>query len=338
MIKQRRSKKREGTFFSGVSLFSFLTVLFVSALLISGCSMVDREEQISKRDEGIAHLSKGEYDAAIGSFTEGLGMAKGRVSDYEIDITYYLAAAHSLKQEYTLSIQDYTNLITYDEDNYQAYFLRGCMHFKNEEAEKGIADFNTAMSKNKEDYELYLNIYENLMAYKYEKEAKDALTNALKIEGDEGENYYYRGRIYMLLDQPDVAVTAFERAVGDGYEDAAIYLVQIYMDTDQDEMANDLASVYLDKKDRKEKDYLNAGKILMVMGEYDKALKVFDDAMAYLEDNESDEYKMELTEGYIAALEWNGDLKKAKEEAEKYVALYPADERMRDELVFLGTR
>ena len=132
------------------------------------------------------------------------------------------------KEKFAGAIETYTSLIGFDGDNAQAYFLRGSALIGGGEAEAGLDDYHKAVQVSDGDYELHMEIYENLIATGHASWAAEFLNLALEIEGDSAENYLNRGRIYIILDQYEVAKTTLQKAVDKGSADAKVYLAQVY--------------------------------------------------------------------------------------------------------------
>lgn len=312
--------------------------VLLCVLLLAGCGgTADREEQTKLRNAGIAALSHQDYEGAERDFSDALALANGRVTDAEIDLTYYLAASYFLQDRYEDAEQCYSNLITYDKDNADAFFLRGSVRLDMDEAEKGLSDYRKAVAASKDDYELAIAIYQNLTALGHQKDAEPFLNGALEIDGDDAENFYYRGRIYMLLGQDDLAKTAFIKAMDKGSGEAGIALAQAYLKDGETESAKELISRYTENEKKDAQQSALAGQLLLDLGEYEEALAVYESALAD-EKIAAGAYRAELLKGQIAALEYNGDFAKAKAAAADYVEEFPADAGMVRELAFLNTR
>lgn len=294
----------------------------------------NRKKQRELRDAGIAKISQQDYEGARKDFNAALGYSGGRITDAEVDICYYIGACFVMEGRLDDAISRYSDLITYDSGNADAYFLRGSTYLDADEPKKGISDYNTSIDLRPKDYERYLAICQNLVALGYEDEAQGILTRALEIEGDDADQFYYRGRIYLMLGQTDLAKTALIRAMDDGNEQAGIYLAQTFLDDGDLESARDLISRYTDKEDPDAGQSVLTGRLLLETGKYKKAQKIYEDA---LKDNNG-EYDKELMRGWIAALEYNGDFDKAYEVASDYISKYPSDASMLRELSFLETR
>lgn len=315
----------------------YTVLALVLALVLTGCGGPDRKAQRQLRDSGIEKLSAGDYTGAEKDFSKALSMAGGRVTDAEIDIVYYLGATYTLQDNYNKAISRYSDLITYDEDNKDAYFLRGSSYLNIEEKDKGIADYRKATAIAPGDYELAIAVYENLVAMGYKNDAAEFLNKALEIEGDEADNFFYRGRIYQLLGQDDLAKTAFIRAMEDGNDEAGIYLAEVFAKEGDKKSAKELADRYGGKENPDQRQSMITGRLFLSLGEYKKAAKVYEDALTADEDGKG-EYHQELLKGQIAVYEYGGDFKKALKAAQEYVGVYPSDSGMIREIEFLKTR
>ena len=103
----------------------FLTAVLPVMLMLSGCGLQDKNENIKAgmtaiealdydgalesfaaareagederllvRGEGIAYMGKTEYEAAVNSFVTALSLSDGRVGSMDYDMNYYLATAY----------------------------------------------------------------------------------------------------------------------------------------------------------------------------------------------------------------------------------------------------
>ncbi len=313
-------------------------LLFAAVGILSGCSGKRVEAQKELRRSGIEALSKGEYGKAAKNFDSAIKMAGTRVTDLEVDLTYYLAAAYFLQEKYDKAIGCYSNLITYDKKNADAYYLRGSVYLDEGEKDRAMADYRSASMIAKDDYELAIAIFKNLRANGLKEDASEFLNAALAINGDKARNYYYRGRIYLILGQDDVAKTAFMKAMDKGSDDAAIFLAKAYMKEKDVKSANDVLGKYLNGKHTATQSVL-VGQVYLSLQEYKKAFKVFDGALKELGDEKKDnEAYKDLLKGRITALEYTGEFERAKADATEYVKDFPADGGMVRELAFLETR
>ena len=310
-----------------------LAALLATGLLLGGCG-VDREAQRAARDEGIKAMVDGDYKAAVKDFNRALQQAGAWVTEREVNISYYKAAAQVLGGDYGGAVNTYSNLIDFDKNNAYAYFLRGSAYLKSGDKENGLADYRSAVGVSPEDYELHMEIYGNLSESGYDKEAAEFLNLALEIAGDSAENYLYRGQIYMLLDQYEVAKTTLQKSVDKGSMDAKVYLANVYHALGDDESANKLIDEYIGEESVSPDSLATAGNLLLEQGRYEDALGVF---RRGLEMNNVDNPRA-LLKGEIVALEYTGQFAEARQKANDYIAAYPSDADIIRELVFLNTR
>ncbi|MBQ9631522.1 MAG: tetratricopeptide repeat protein [Lachnospiraceae bacterium] len=324
---------------------TMIAIALAASVFLGGCHGVDRKEQAHLRDAGTAAMAAGNFEEAEKDFKDAIALSGGHVSDAEIDLTYYLGACYFLQNRYEDAIKVYGNLLTYNEKDAQALFLRGSVYLKIEDAKKALADYRKATELAPKDYELALAIYENLKANGKKGRANDFLNAALEIEGEEAENFYYRGRIYQFLGREDMAETAFRRAMDGGCSDASVYLAKAYMEKGQKKKARKVAAFYVNKDDPAIEESVLAGELLLVTEQYEKANEVYVAALAKEEEEKEkkkngtySEYHKELLKGQIAALEYDGEFEEALSLAEAYLAMYPSDQNMVREVSFLEER
>ena len=303
------------------------------AFAFTACSN-SNEEEIAKRDEGIAFMDEGDYESAIASFDEALSMSIGKVTELEIDIDYYKAAAEYNSNQFDEAIYTYTALIKYDSKNYKPYFLRGSIYANSGEINKATSDYDSAVSIDEKNYLLYIEIYENLNALGYTNEGLSYLTKALEVSDKSADSYYYKGRIYYMLGDTENAVSLLETAIDKDVTEAKLYLAKLYQDQGDSAMAQSLLSDYATSDEVTSTALGTLGDIEMSNGDYASALSYYN---AGLNLEEIDNYS-QLYKGATAALEYLGEFDEAEVFLTQYLELYPTDEQAQNELIFLKTR
>ena len=320
---------------------TYIAIALLASLLFSGCQSVDREEQTRLRDEGMAAMAAGNYEQAEQDFKDAIQLSNGHVAEPEIDLTYYLGACYFAERRYEDAVSIYDNLLIYNENDADAYFLRGSVQLKLARGKKALSDYKKATAVSPEDYALYIAIYENLKANGKKKAGSDFLNKALEIEGEEAENFFYRGRIYELLGRGEMAETAYTRAMeGGGYDEAAVYLVKGYMEKGKTKKAKEVASFYTNKDDPDVEESVLIGELLLATGDYEKAKEVYEAALAKEAEakKKNPSAEMALKKGQIAAVEYTGDFEEALSLVKAYLAEYPSDQSVVREASFLETR
>ena len=141
----------------------FLTAVLPVMLMLSGCGLQDKNENIKAgmtaiealdydgalesfaaareagedesllvRGEGIAYMGKTEYEAAVNSFVTALSLSDGRVGSMDYDMNYYLATAYYKQGMAEEVLGVYNAIIAMKPEEREAYYLRGVI-----ETEKG---------------------------------------------------------------------------------------------------------------------------------------------------------------------------------------------------------
>ncbi len=333
-IIQGVEKKGNKPMKNGLRRFAvgFTTLLTIGCL--SGCSFWENPKQAEYKQAGMDAMNAGDYVGAVAQFDAALGEARTYVGTQEIDISYFKAAAQYMAGDIDGAIATYTNLISYDKKDYEPLFLRGSLYLDTNQNDLAMEDYRAAVQLNSEDYDLYTAIYYNLKAKGLNEDALEYTNMALAIEGNKAYNYMERGKLYLILEQYDVAETTFKKAVDAGDSNGLIYLAQIASHNGDHESAMKYLKKFQKAGDESSEAYDTIGKLYMQQGNYADALEQFDKGLSMKRvTNEKD-----LRKDQIAALEYSGDFKGACEKATEYMELYPEDATMARELVFLQTR
>ncbi len=300
---------------------------------LCACSKYDKEE-VSLRDQGIAAMDEGNYEEAIPLFDKALSCSMGKVTDLEIDIDYYKAAAQFANGNFDDAVTTYTYLIKYDKKNFKPYFLRGSIYASEGEIGKAIKDYDEAVKINPKNYLLYIEIYENLNSLGFTDQGLVYLNDGLAVEDKSAEAQYYKGRIYYLLGQTDDAKKYLSAAVEKDVIDAKLYLAKIYQDAGDYDKAQKLLEEYADS-DNVTSDALGTlGDIELSSGDYESALGYYQAGLKL----DSIDNMSQLLKGQVACLEKMGRYSEALEVLTQYIEIYPNDEEAEKELIFLQSR
>ncbi|RDU24384.1 tetratricopeptide repeat protein [Anaerosacchariphilus polymeriproducens] len=294
----------------------------------------DIELETSYRGIGIAYLNLGKYEDAIDAFNKALGKALGKIGELEIDICYYKAVAQFKNKDMQGAIETYTSLIEYDGKNKESYYLRATAYLNQEKLELAKADFDAAISKDKDAYDMYINIYENLCEHGYEKEGAEYLNKAKNRLEKSGKNNLYLGRVNYYLKDYEAAKSNLEAAIKEGKKEGYLYLGQVFDKLEDTQTAQSNYSKYIENIKKSAEVYNSLGESLLKEKNYTGALQVFQSGIA-LKDEEFDK-KLKFNE--IITYEYLLEFKTAKEKMEEYLNLYPDDETAKREYEFLKTR
>ncbi|MCU6762569.1 photosystem I assembly protein Ycf3 [uncultured Roseburia sp.] len=311
-----------------------LTGMLTLPAVLTGCGGTDREAQESYRQLGILKLKENDYDAAVESFQKALDESKGKIGDIELDICYYKALAQYKGGDYKDAVETYDSLLTYDDENADAYFLRGCVYLADGQGKKCVSDYNQAVELAPDNYKLYIEIYENLSAFDYEDKGKEYLKLALEQKASKGEEYCGQGYIYLLLEDYENADKMLSKALEKGYDKAMMYQAQLLKAQGDSQKAQEVYEEYISKYPE-DIDALNEiGVLEMNAGDYENALEAFEKAAALDTDGENQTLRLNR----IYAYEYSGDFQKAYTLMKEYLKDHPKDKEAQREFEFLKTR
>lgn len=108
-------------------------VLF--AALFTGCTNERLEDELDFRKIGINSMQSGDYEGAVVAFNSALSQCVGKITDTELDICYYKAAAQYAGGDIEGALATYQAMIDYDEENGNAYYLHGCLSLKQQDTD-----------------------------------------------------------------------------------------------------------------------------------------------------------------------------------------------------------
>ena len=314
-------------------LWNLVCAGVLSAAFLGGCGKKDTSEQQAYRQYGINCMESGNYEEAISAFQKTLDLSVGGITNLEIDTCYYKAEAQYLFGDIEGAFETYNALIAYDELA-KAYYLRGCLYFSTGEQEKGLSDLKCAAENAKDDYELYIALYETMAQYGKEAEGQVYLNQALAIKGEDQKDLLYKGRVYALLGESEKAISSLQSAVEKGELKANFYMAQIYAEQGNDSMAQTCFQAYLESGEATAEE-------LCAMGELQMSNKDYDTAITYLKsalELEVVNNKQQVMKNLIIAYESSHNFKEAKAVMDNYLKEFPEDEDAKKEAKFLETR
>lgn len=314
---------------------TYITALtMLSLTLMTGCTNERRENQTAYRQIGINAMESGDYAGAVDAFNSALGQCIGKITENELDICYYKAAAQYASSDSEGAVATYTAIIDYDKKAADAYYLRGCVYLKQGNTESAVSDFDAAVQYNSDDYELYVNIYENLLAYDMTEKGEEYLNKAFDIKGNSAEDYAWRGRIYYYLGQYDNAMTELNSALDKESVIANLYIAQVYEAQGDSENAEVYYQNYVNSGAADSEAMNSLGEIEMAKGNYSGALTYLQQGIAM----ENVTNRRELMQNLIICYEYTFDFNSAWNVVQEYVQAYPDDASAQREYIFLKNR
>lgn len=284
------------------------------------------------RGEGIAYMGKAEYDKAVSALKASLDKSSGYIGNLEFDTAFYLAVAQFRNKDAAASRDTCTAIINLNRENPDAFFLRGKAFLSLGEEDMAMRDFNTAVSLNKNDPDLYIDIYECLRNASLAEEGSGFLKSAMELTKI---NDFQKGKLLYFMGEYEEAKTNLESARGDGSDPVLIlWLGKTYEELGDKSYAASLYKTYLQDNEGNVDIYNQLGLCEMDTGDYESALQSFEMG---LKQGDS-EIIQSLLFNQIVAYEYLSDFKKAAVLMESYLKSYPDDEAAKREYEFLRTR
>lgn len=307
--------------------------------LLTGCGQQKTENALAYRKIGINAMAKGDYAEAIDNFQLALDQSKGMIRNLELDICMQKAEAFYLngQPEEALAVCD--AVLDYDKSYATAYYLRGNLYLQQGDSKKALADYEQAAKYADADYEIYIQLYENLNRAGMKTDGEKYLNEALELKG-KGRSYLAnRGYIYYLMGDYEKAKEELTQAVAieqkEGEDDKAeLYLAQTAEKLGDDQTATKYYQAYAE-------DHADDSIVLEELGNMAMEKEAYADACAYYQKGLKTTNPVNeqlLRRGEIAALEQMYEFAQAKDKMAQYVLDYPEDEQAAREYLFLKTR
>lgn len=329
-------------------LLYITTILTAALFFCTGCSSEREEAQMQYREQGITYLENGQYDKALESFQSALEESLGEIGQIEVDICFYKAEAQYMSGDIDGAIATYTAIIAYN-NSPEAYYLRGNMYYSLYEPVEpdlfssqlaidyeamALLDYEQAVKYEKNDYELYIGIYEALLAHDKEQEGLEYLNKALEIKGDTSYDKMQKGWISFLLGKNEEALTLL-KAAAEGKELESYYcLAEVYLAMDDTENATNNMNAYITCGIADTYKLYSIAEAQLSKNNIDMAITCLEAALKL----EEVPNKQIIMKTLVIAFEQKNDFVAARDVLTDYVSLYPEDEEAARELTFLETR
>lgn len=306
----------------------FIGIVF----LCTGCGE-RKEKQLESRELGITYMEQGKYEDALVAFQDALDESLGEIGETEMDICFYKAECLYRLGDTQGAMDVYTAIITFNK-NAEAYFLRGNLYYSQNDEENALADYAAALEQDEKNYELYIGVYEALIAHGKDKEASEYLNQALEISSNKAYDKMQKGRIHFMLGETEKAITLLEEAIKGKEVQGYYYLAEIYSLAGDVENAEKTMGSYIESGKADSYHLFNIANDQIKKGNYDMAVECINLALSL----EEVPNKQILMKTLVIAYEQNLDFASAKKAMEQYVQAYPEDEDAKREFTFLETR
>lgn len=316
-----------------------LVLLLCVGLSVTGCSKDRTNDELAYRKIGIRSMEQGNYKEAVDSFQKALDQSKGKIRNLELDICMNKAEAlyQNGQPEDAIAVCD--AVLDYNDKYANAYYLRGNIYLQQGNVQQALSDYELAAKHAAADYEIYIQLYENLNRAGRAEDGVKYLTQALELKGKGRKYLASRGYIYFLQGDYASAKDELTQAVAiekkEGEDDKAeLYLAQTYDQLGDQNEATQYYELYA--KDHADDAVVleELGNMAMEQENYGQALTYYQNGLATM----SPVNEQKLRRGEIAAMEQLYDFEQAKEKMSQYVLDYPDDEEAAREYLFLKTR
>lgn len=316
-----------------VKRFLYIATIVVVLSLCVGCSTEREENQMKLREQGISYLENGQYEKALEKLQAALDESLGEIGTVELDICYYKAQAQYMLGQVEDAIDTYTAIIGYNNSS-KAYYLRGNLYYSQGEEALALSDYESATQYDgKNDYELYIGIYDAMKAHGNDNGTR-YLDMACNIKGDTAYDKMQKGRIRFMQGIYGDAVTWLTEAAEGGEVESYYYLTEVYLATDKKTEAKNALSAYIAGGTADSYRLYNIADAQMQKNNYDIAISCLESAMKL----DVIPNKQMIMKNLVVAYEKTNDFRAARELLEDYVNIYPEDEDAKRELTFLETR
>lgn len=292
----------------------------------------ESDKQIA-RGRGIANLGMAQYELAEKFFLEALNCSNGVIEDMDYDINLYLATVYTKQGRYNLAEEIYDAVLALRPKDTDVFFLRGSVRLKLDKYTLAKEDMDTVVSREPKNFQRVIEIYEAMAEAGHKDAGQGYLTDALQNYEKQLSNFD-KGRMYFYMGEYQKAYVALEDAKKDGGVDSYLYLGKAYEATGDYNYASSVYNSYLAKEGDNAQIYNQLGLCEMRKGNYSEALSAFQAGLSV----EGNDMKQSLLINEVAAYEYLGDFEQAKVLMQKYLSMYPDDDRAVRENGFLMSR
>ena len=287
------------------------------------------------RGMGLCYMGQGEYRKAISAFESALSNAGMFPGNLEYDINYYMAICYYKLGLYNEAISVYDAIAQLSPKDSEVYILRGTMKLYLSDVEHAMEDFDKAVSLEKNDYGMYIDVYQCMKDHGYESQGQKYLDVVMAADSDEISEYD-KGRLCYFQGNYTQASVYLERARSEGNTSSELItlLGECYKRDEKYEFAAVIYSSYLENC-ADPIIYNQMGLCYVEQGDYNLALGAFQAGIAVQENNTCMQ-TLKLNE--IACYEYLHDYDQAATKLAEYMATYQSNSDLEREYAFLTTR
>lgn len=286
------------------------------------------------RGKGIAKLRLGKYEEAKEEFLKALSLKE--YHELDADIKKYIALIEIKLGNYPEAIQLYEDLQKIEKPDAESFFRLARAYQQIGDLEKAEKSFDEGIALDRDNFNAYFGKYELYMDEGLEDKAKEALESAAGIKVTDDTGVFNRGILEFLRGNYDKATVDFEVAYDKNIKEASYYLGRI-------------ASLKKDYQTAKVfyQRFQAETNLIIMSGWYDGMALCemkeghFEEALQYVKKGltlEDLSYTKSLYLKKIAIEEELNHYPEAYDTTLEYLKLFPNDERIKKESLFLKSR
>lgn len=302
---------------------------------------LDADHEGALRGLGIVQYQNGAYEEAVASFNHALDTCGIRIGAQEYDILWYRADAEKALQDYEAAAYTYGALIELEGDSALVRYHRGNVYCLLGQKEAAMADFDEAVAKKDNDYDLFWNIYDSMEQAGWTEEAKDYLKLtqeegyvSAKQEEESSEVQKYQGMIAYISGSYDDAIATLSAEALQNDEQAQNYLALSYEKKGEADQALGIYLKHVNEGQPSAADYNRLARYFLRHKQGRQAVNYLTKGIEKCTGDGVHDLYFNL----VSAYESYGAYGDALKALEKYTAAYGENEQTRQEKAFLKNR
>mgnify|MGYP001132207602 CR=1 FL=1 len=192
------------------------SLFFLMLVLLSACgSQTEKLEQ-----EARERMKNGKFAEAVSLLDEIIKTTQASAEIYNMR-----GAAHYNLNKNAEALTDFDQAIRQDSSNYRFYYNRGNVKRTLNRPESAIKDYTSALQLESNQYEIYLNRALSYQAVRNNAAALQDFNQAeLLSNGKDAKIYFYRGKLRMVLEDFEGALSDFKASLAIEPQNGEAYL------------------------------------------------------------------------------------------------------------------
>ena len=292
---------------------------------------VDKDGRAAEayRGMGLVYLSSESYEYAVNMFDLSLSEMKYENEEFEQDVLLYKAEALAYNSRTEEALEIYKELET-GVNSKIAYALEGKIHL-NEGQRDEAADCFERAAYSGDDIKVALFIYEAYKDANLEGDGAAYLEKAISSNVSSGEDEALMGLAYYYLDDYENASVYLNKSIKSGYSKGTQILGNIYLDKGDIAGARALFMDMISAGGNDAMAYNGLAMCAMAEADYESALVYIDLGLKCSDERA----QRSLLFNEIAIYEKMLDFDTAATKTQEYLEIYPNDNEIKNESLFL---